>query len=217
MGKFFKSGFTLGETLIALTIVGVISALTVPSVINNYQRKTFALAVKKNYLNIQENLTKLQTENYRNNSIVDTKLTTNIGDFLTENFKINKDCGNSAQPCFATEYDTINGGITNFSCNSGRNVLLANGAAICMIQASAEAPVVTVYIDTNGTNGPNIGGRDMFTFNIYEDFSIDEVSPTEIKNATVNRNTLFDNNCKTSSVGKGCFNKLIIDKWKMNY
>ena len=66
MGKFCKSGFTLGETLIALTIVGVISALTVPSVINNYQRKTFALAVKKNYLNIQENLTKLQTDiNYQ--------------------------------------------------------------------------------------------------------------------------------------------------------
>lgn len=87
-----------------------------------------------------------------------------------------------------------------------------------MIPASI-SPInpVTVYLDTNGPDTPNIGGRDMFTFNIYEDFSIDEVSPTEIKNATVNRNTLFDNNCKTSSVGKGCFNKLIIDKWEMNY
>lgn len=242
MKKFLWSGFTLGEALIALAIVGIIVALTVPNVIDNYQKKSFAIAAKKNYLNIQESLIRLQTENYRNKSIFgttlqkqeDQELTDNVGKFLTENFRINNDCGETAQPCFAPTYRAIDSSSeTAFSCD-GYSVSLSNGASVCMIPASishitlsgnATTPgrvvivknPVTVYLDTNGPDTPNIGGRDMFTFNIYEDFSIDEVSPTEIKNATVNRNTLFDNNCKTSSVGKGCFNKLIIDKWKMNY
>ena len=76
---------------------------------------------------------------------------------------------------------------------------------------------VKVFLDTNGSDAPNIGGRDMFTFNIYEDFSIDEISPDKIKNATANRETYFKNNCKTSYIGQGCFSKLINDKWKMNY
>ena len=226
MKKIFWSGFTLSEALVALAIVGIVVALTVPNVINNYQKKSFAIAAKKNYLNIQESLTRLQTENYRNKSIFGTtlqkqdgqELTDNVGKFLTENFRINNDCGETAQPCFAPTYRAIDSSSeTAFSCD-GYSVSLSNGASICMIPASI-SPInpVTVYLDTNGPDTPNIGGRDMFTFNIYEDFSIDEVSPTEIKNATVNRNTLFDNNCKTSSVGKGCFNKLIIDKWEMNY
>ena len=53
MKKFLWSGFTLGEALIALAIVGIIVALTVPNVIDNYQKKSFAIAAKKNYLNIQ--------------------------------------------------------------------------------------------------------------------------------------------------------------------
>lgn len=226
MKKIFWSGFTLSEALVALAIVGIVVALTVPNVINNYQKKSFAIAAKKNYLNIQESLLRLQTENYRNKSIFGTtlqkqdgqELTDNVGKFLTENFRINNDCGETAQPCFAPTYRAIDSSSeTAFSCD-GYSVSLSNGASVCMIPASI-SPInpVTVYLDTNGPDTPNIGGRDMFTFNIYEDFSIDEVSPTEIKNATVNRNTLFDNNCKTSSVGKGCFNKLIIDKWKMNY
>ncbi len=226
MKKIFWSGFTLSEALVALAIVGIVVALTVPNVINNYQKKSFAIAAKKNYLNIQESLIRLQTENYRNKSIFGTtlqkqdgqELTDNVGKFLTENFRINNDCGETAQPCFAPTYRAIDSSSeTAFSCD-GYSVSLSNGASVCMIPASI-SPInpVTVYLDTNGPDTPNIGGRDMFTFNIYEDFSIDEVSPTEIKNATVNRNTLFDNNCKTSSVGKGCFNKLIIDKWEMNY
>lgn len=226
MKKIFWSGFTLSEALVALAIVGIVVALTVPNVINNYQKKSFAIAAKKNYLNIQESLIRLQTENYRNKSIFGTtlqkqdgqELTDNVGKFLIENFRINDDCGETAQPCFAPTYRAIDSSSeTAFSCD-GYSVSLSNGASVCMIPASI-SPInpVTVYLDTNGPDTPNIGGRDMFTFNIYEDFSIDEVSPTEIKNATVNRNTLFDNNCKTSSVGKGCFNKLIIDKWKMNY
>lgn len=35
-----KTAFTLAETLITLGIIGVVAALTIPSIIKNYQKKT---------------------------------------------------------------------------------------------------------------------------------------------------------------------------------
>lgn len=240
MKKSFWSGFTLNEALIAVAIVGIVAALTVPNVVSNYQRKAFALAAKKNYTTIQESLAELQTVNYRNKSMYGTvlhqqdgeDLADNVGKFLTEYFKVNKDCGETAQPCFATTYRSINSGTqTAFSC-SGYSVTISNGASLCMEPASIDRmelsspyenkvvftknPVI-VYLDTNGPDAPNIGGRDMFMFKIYEDFSIDEFSPDDIKNATANRDTYFNNNCKTSYLGQGCFSRLISNKWEMDY
>lgn len=240
MRKSLWSGFTLNEALIAVAIVGIVAALTIPNVVSNYQRKAFALAAKKNYTTIQENLAELQTVNYRNKSMFGTilqikdgeSLDDNVGKFLTEYFKVNKNCGDTAQPCFAATYRSINSGTQiAFSCD-GYSVTISNGASLCMIPASisdmelfspdgnkivrVEAPV-TVFLDTNGPDAPNTGGRDMFTFKIYEDFSIDEFSPDDIKNATANRDTYFNNNCKTSYLGQGCFSRLISNKWEMDY
>lgn len=240
MRKSLWSGFTLNEALIAVAIVGIVAALTVPNVVSNYQRKAFALAAKKNYTTIQESLAELQTVNYRNKSMYGTVLhqqdgeglADNVGKFLTEYFNVNKNCGDTAQPCFAATYRSINNGTqTAFRCD-GYSVTLSNGAALCMVPAviskmelfspagnkvvEIKVPV-KVYLDTNGPDAPNIGGRDMFTFKIYEDFSIDEFSPDEIKNATADRDTYFNNNCKTSYIGQGCFSRLISNKWEMDY
>ena len=35
-----KSAFTLTEVLVTLSIIGVVSALTVPTLMNQYQKKT---------------------------------------------------------------------------------------------------------------------------------------------------------------------------------
>ena len=45
----FNSGFTLAEVLITLGIIGVVAAITIPSVINNYQKKQTAVKLKKFY------------------------------------------------------------------------------------------------------------------------------------------------------------------------
>ena len=60
-----KSAFTLAEVLITLGIIGVVAALTLPSVITKFQQKSFSTAFKKeysvlnnaiNYLQINEDL-----------------------------------------------------------------------------------------------------------------------------------------------------------------
>lgn len=252
MKKGQLRGFTLSEALIALAIIGVISALTIPNVVANYQRQAFINGLKKNYIDLQDNLTTMQTENYRrqrlSGSMLDRRgsgflignsrtVSQTAGTFFTTYYKINRDCGTDTQPCFASTYTSLNGNNTeNFTCTNGYSVLLANGSAICLVPPRADTtrycttfggctisvsdfPHANVYIDVNGPDLPNIGGRDMFTFNIYEDFSLDEVSPDNVKAGTAeaDRNNLFNNNCTSSATGVGCFGKILNDNWEMNY
>ena len=46
-------GFTLAEVLITLTIIGVIAAMTVPTLYTKYQKYTFVVGLKKAYATLQ--------------------------------------------------------------------------------------------------------------------------------------------------------------------
>lgn len=243
MSKKFVWGFSLTELLIAVAIIGVIAALTIPGVIANYQRKSLLTNLKKNYVELQESLLLLKTENYQkglDGSILNNKGTKTVADtagkFLKDYYKITQDCSTDTQPCFASQYaDLSSMSYTDYSCD-GYSVNVASGAAICIVPASIYSRISidpstlqankvefknpgVIYIDVNGPKEPNIGGRDMFTFNIYQDFSIDEVDPasTDLSSLESARNTLYNENCLTSSIGKGCFAKILNDDWEMNY
>ena len=49
-----KLGFTLAEVLITLGIIGVVSALTIPTLMNNYQTKEKSTKLKKFYSTMQQ-------------------------------------------------------------------------------------------------------------------------------------------------------------------
>ena len=54
--------FTLAEVLITLGIIGVVAALTLPSIINKFQMKTFEVAFKKEYSVLNNTIDYLQLE-----------------------------------------------------------------------------------------------------------------------------------------------------------
>ena len=242
MNKKFVWGFSLAELLIAVAIIGVIAALTIPGVIANYQRKALLTQLQKSYVELQESLLILKTENYQKglygsslNKKSSTSIRNSAGKFLLGYYKITQDCETDTQPCFASKYaDLSSMTYSDYSCD-GYSVNVASGAAICIVPASITEEEVSddtgatttkeiknpavVYIDVNGSKEPNIGGRDMFTFNIYEDFTIDEVDPasTDLSSLEEERENLYDENCLTSSIGKGCFAKILNDDWEMNY
>lgn len=51
-----KSAFTLAEVLITLGIIGIIAAMTLPSVVNKYQERVTVTKVKKFYSLINQAL-----------------------------------------------------------------------------------------------------------------------------------------------------------------
>lgn len=97
MNKHLFLGFSLTEVLIAMTVIGVISAITVPVVIGHYQKQSLLSLVQKNYSDMEQNLTILQTENYSKglyHSILNQKegktVENTAGQFLTEYYKVKK-------------------------------------------------------------------------------------------------------------------------------
>ena len=61
--KRFKSAFTLAEVLITLVIIGVIAALTVPTLIQNTQKQEYVTALKKAYSTLSQATQQIIAEN----------------------------------------------------------------------------------------------------------------------------------------------------------
>ncbi len=57
-----KAAFTLAEVLITLAIIGIVAALTIPTLITNYQKKQTASKLKQAYSIISQALTMAQAE-----------------------------------------------------------------------------------------------------------------------------------------------------------
>jgi prepilin-type N-terminal cleavage/methylation domain-containing protein len=58
-----KNAFTLAETLIAIGIIGVVSALTIPTLIKNYQKRVIEVNLKKTYAEIQNVIKQSEADN----------------------------------------------------------------------------------------------------------------------------------------------------------
>ena len=49
-----KNGFTLAEVLITLGIIGVVAAMTIPTLISDYQKRTYVTGLQRAYAQIQQ-------------------------------------------------------------------------------------------------------------------------------------------------------------------
>ena len=60
---FMRNGFTLAEVLITLGIIGVVAALTLPSIIQSYKERALINQAKKSYSNFMNVLNRMMAEN----------------------------------------------------------------------------------------------------------------------------------------------------------
>lgn len=229
-----KFAFTLTEVLVTLSIIGVVSALTVPTLMNQYQRKAQAVQIRKSANEIMSAIDMLTTEEgkttFKKTSVFTDVLPNNtavdgIENLITQHLKVIKTCDKDETGCFASEnYRSINNANSSaFTCD-GTAYVLANSSAICVSRTIGEKEkYLTVQIDTNGIDKPNIGGRDMFVFDINEngDFRNSEIkceggsgggsicSEDEI--------TFSSATCIASELGSNCFGVLAENNWIMDY
>ena len=226
------TAFTLAEVLIVLAIIGVVAALTIPMLMNNYQKTQQVVALKKVYSQITEAIDRLvvdeNVEKFSDTTLHD-QTTADAKAFFKKYFRVSKFCApEDYASCFSdvTSLDKSNFGspAQDKTC-----VILKDGTSICLgISDNGNLPPVFV-VDTNGLNKPNIGGRDIFSFDAYWDGSLDEIMPEDIAIGTHicsgkgNKETQCSardsrkNQCETSVYGIGCFSRIIDDGWKMDY
>ena len=62
-GQAARLGFTLAEVLVTLGIIGVVSAMTVPALMQNHQRKTYVTQLHKVYNEMSQAFVQYQNDN----------------------------------------------------------------------------------------------------------------------------------------------------------
>lgn len=226
--KNFKRGFTLAEILVTLGIIGVVAAISMPTLITNVQRKTYVTQLHKVYSDIANVMTKYMSDE-KVESMLETDLKAGITrpeEFLKKYFNVVKYCGIDDTSCFASSYTGLNSAATNYPIEQLANLYkasLASGASIgftphynlkCYNKANPSEPGVFcmfALVDINGLKAPNRMGRDMFGLYIYPDGSINDQFSSDLGTST------FSNNCKLGVSWGGCLSKIMLDNWEMNY
>ena len=227
-----KKAFTLAEVLVTLGIIGVVSAMTVPSLMQNHQRKTYVTQLHKVYNEMQQALLQYQTDrNAVNLKEAGLNSKARVEAFFNEYFKVVQTCGGVAAPCFSTSYKNINGDAVsiNTGWGGGNCAVMSSGASICMdYPYQYSGSYGQVFIDINGSQGPNILGRDAFYLAVFYDGVLD-VSGADINCRTngvcgTEGASLKDvrgtaEACKASenSNAHSCFGQILNDNWEMNY
>lgn len=163
--------FTLAEVLVTLGIIGVVSSLTLPTLMKNHQRQVYVTQLRKVHTEMSQAVENALLDRNALN-LREARLNAgNEGTFLKSYFKVVKDCGTSDTSCFVASYDILNQNGTVAQRNDMYKVTLASGASIALLFNNSG----TAYgwTDINGIQGPNIACRDLFDFNITANGTIE--------------------------------------------
>ena len=123
-----KSGFTLAEVLITMSIIGVVSALTIPALMQNYQQEAQTVQLRKfsnDFVNAVDMLiTEEGKTKFYNTSVYTDVLPNNkpagpegnadgLAYFIENHFRVTTTCAAEGTGCFAdVAYRAINGTAT---------------------------------------------------------------------------------------------------------
>jgi len=158
-GFFMRKAFTLAEVLITLSIIGVVAAMTMPTLIQTQQRKEYSVRLKKFYSMMSQAILLAENEygEIENWSRKDN-LTDNDPEIEGQkNFAETRDYWNKY---YAPYIKTLK----IERVNKKAKIYLADGSTI----DGWNGGCFTFSYDVNGDKKPNMGGLDIFNFNICE-------------------------------------------------
>ena len=206
-------GFTLAEVLVTLGIIGVVSAMTLPTLTKNHQRKVYATQLQKVYNEFsQASEAYITGRNAINLFEAGLSSQNGVSNFVQSQMKTVKNCETTFTDCFASEYKNMNGStVTNYDASNSSCYALPSGASFCLRYGFRSLSMV---VDVNGKQGPNILGRDLFDFVINNDGTIAVGGDVEELASDFSTNC---GNTTTQSTYGACFAKILNDGWKMDY
>ena len=160
-----KTAFTLAEVLIALVIIGVIAAITVPIVMQNTQKQEYVSKLQKTYSVLSQATNQIIAEEGSpsgDEGWADT--VDNTYNLYKKHLNNAKEC-ETERGCFASSYKTyagIDAQFTNIDNDATfRRLVLSDGTSVSFRKANN---IMSIYVDINGIKSPNKTGRDFFEF-----------------------------------------------------
>jgi prepilin-type N-terminal cleavage/methylation domain-containing protein len=207
-------GFTLAELLITIAIVGVVAALTIPNLINNYKAHKYRTLFNKSVSTIQQAVVKM-VDNDESLDPTSYKRTNSARFYETFGKYVNVsiDCVASRyrklqkniKPCYVSDraYKTLNGTIAAQTDLDDGELVLQDGTNLLF--EDYDNGYIYISVDIDGlSNGPNIWGYDLFTFQFVDG----KVLPMGDSNTRYNNlNTYCNKNANNNKNGIACAKK----------
>jgi len=222
--------------LITLAIIGVVAAMTIPTLISNYEKKVNAVKAKQAYAILTQAFRLSSVDNGLPNSwsvnILGSHSFENteasLQKYLLPYLKVPVFCGNGY-----TEETIDKCGAADFSY--GQTYILQNGSALSITPIfgwnAAYGIVFNMVIDVNGPKKPNLLGTDQFQFCLYGDGKFAPYKPTlsmTREEILAGKNIPFDDDgtilhvaCKKDKADEndyyyrsGCTALLMMDNWE---
>ena len=192
-----KAAFTLAEVLITLGIIGVVAAMTIPTLISNYQEKQTVTALKKAYSTLSQAYKMAVIESGVSSRWSYPTASKDAHLLLFEKLKpflrVNETCLFEAG-CMADSYKSLDGKNTlNYGISTNYpKAVLSDGMSVLFSSYgnsykdfssrfgwdSKNYATGTLLVDINGKSGPNITGRDIFTFILTDNGILPNGQPT---------------------------------------
>lgn len=237
-GRGSRAGFTLAEVLITLGIIGIVAAMTLPTVISNYQKQETIARLKKVYAMLG-NTTSMAIAEYDDtrNWEMGNNLDWATGKAFAEKYimpylKIARVCENNSTTECNYPIKRLNGqSFNNYSefANSYR-FYLVDGTFVCVAanhKSSYHDKLAQIIFDINGQKNPNKVGRDVFFLEYFvKPASTNTVSGSAFQGRMLPANLDYqDRNqilgtgsndfCNKSKDGKGCLAVIFMDGWQI--
>lgn len=214
------SAFTLAEVLITLGIIGIVAAMTIPTLVSNYQKKQYVTQLKKFYSIFNQALLEIAVEGGCPDNLNCAFLDSSVSQFDTvaAKFKVAKNCKSSGNlgegVCFTNKmtyvYDDPGYGKSYFD-DSGDyyRFITVDGTAIALPSGSGAISGDVIVVDVNGpAKNPNKAGRDIFFFYINS-------NGKPLLNFPSTTNPSYCNPTQRDSFD--CANRIVQDGWEMTY
>lgn len=203
-----EKAFTLAEVLITLVIIGVIAAMTIPTLMKNTQKQEFVTGLKKANSTLQQAMINMARNNDSSPGDYSFLNVTNFMDEMAKVTNVIKRC-NSTAACFGNDYNTaykrLNSQNTS-GMGNGKGIITSDGMIACFVRynvshgQSAEDNANTlgyVMVDVNGSKGPNIWGRDVFLFDVISNKGL------------IPAGSFSDSDCNLNGYGFTCAAKVL--------
>lgn len=214
------TSFTLAEVLITLAILGVVAAITIPSMINNINNEKLATSLKKEFSTLSQATQLISNDNGGSlKGLCNDNDNNCLRDWYGRYLKNMKSCDKNASLdiCWHNNSGTriaywLNGSAVNSWPGSLAVGITADGAFVRYSDVSKDClndfygnlketiGCGRIVIDVNGFNQPNIVGRDIFYFALLKN----RLAPYSIDLTGFTCDT-------TSSSGQGCTAKVLQD------
>lgn len=220
MKKFFA--FTLAEVLITLGIIGVVAALTIPTLISNHQKKVYVTQLKKS-VNSVSNGVRLILAEHNVDKLSDTDFLLHVshqnheavvGSYITKYFNVVDSEYLYSQ---SRTYKLLSPSKTSYNYILNCYLMkLADGSEICLSGNGNQ--YLSAYIDINGFEKlPNTSGLDFFEVN-FDDNGV--VNAKETYNHRYQPVSYLQDRCYQNGQGDApeyCFKLIMHDNWEITY